>query len=74
LLKRLEQLRLVQRQRSVRDEREVHLSLSAAGKALRDQVGPLKARLLCDSGVDLDRLTDLRNGLDHLLGQIKALS
>jgi len=74
LLKRLEQLQLVQRQRSARDEREVHLSLSPAGTALRDQVGPLKARLLCDSGVDLNRLNDLRDGLDHLLGQIKALS
>ena len=74
LLKRLEQLQLVQRQRSARDEREVHLSLSPAGMALRDQVGPLKARLLCDSGVDLNRLNELREGLDHLLGQIKALS
>ena len=33
LLKRLEQLHLVQRQRSARDEREVHLSLSPAGQA-----------------------------------------
>lgn len=74
LLKRLEQLQLVQRQRSLRDEREVHLSLTVAGQALRDRVAPLKARLLCDSGVDLDRLHDLREGLDHLLGQIKALS
>lgn len=74
LLKRLQQLQWVQRQRSTRDEREVHLSLTPAGQALREQVGPLKARLLCDSGVDLDRLNDLRNGLDHLLGQIKALS
>ncbi|EJL04563.1 MULTISPECIES: MarR family winged helix-turn-helix transcriptional regulator [Pseudomonas] len=74
LLKRLEQLDLVQRQRSPRDEREVHLSLSDAGRALREQVGPLKARLLCDSGVDLDRLGALRDGLDHLLGQIKALT
>ena len=74
LLKRLEQLQLVQRQRSARDEREVHLSLTPAGQALREQVGPLKARLLCDSGVDLDRLDELRDGLDHLLGQIKALS
>jgi hypothetical protein len=41
---------------------------------LRDQVGPLKVRLLCDSGVDLNRLNELRDGLDHLLGQIKALS
>jgi DNA-binding MarR family transcriptional regulator len=74
LLKRLEQLQLVQRQRSSLDEREVHLSLTAAGQVLRDRVAPLKARLLCDSGVDLDRLHDLREGLDHLLGQIKALS
>ena len=74
LLKRLEQLELVQRQRSARDEREVHLSLTLQGQALREQVGPLKERLLCDSGVDLDRLNELREGLDHLLGQIKALS
>ncbi|WP_431080191.1 MarR family winged helix-turn-helix transcriptional regulator [Pseudomonas thivervalensis] len=74
LLKRLEQLDLVQRQRSARDEREVHLSLSAKGRALREQVAPLKARLLCDSGVDLDLLGALRDGLDHLLGQIKALT
>ncbi|MNN73443.1 HTH-type transcriptional regulator SarZ [compost metagenome] len=74
LLKRLEQLQWVQRQRSTRDEREVHLSLTPAGQALREQVGPLKARLLCDSGVDLDRLNELRDGLDHLLGQIKALA
>lgn len=74
LLKRLEQLQLVQRQRSSRDEREVHLSLSEAGLALRDQVPPLKAALLCDSGVDLDSLSELRNGLDRLLAQVKALS
>lgn len=74
MLKRLEQLQLVQRQRSSRDEREVHLSLSAAGLALRDQVPPLKAALLCDSGVDLDSLSELRNGLDRLLAQVKALS
>lgn len=74
LLKRLEQMAFVQRRRSARDEREVHLSLSEAGSALREQVVPLKARLLCDSGVDLDRLSELRSGLDQLLGQIKALS
>jgi len=74
LLKRLEQLHLVQRQRSARDEREVHLGLSAAGQALREQVAPLKAKLLCDSGVDLNRLNALREELDQLLGQIKALS
>ena len=74
LLKRLEQLQLVQRKRSGRDEREVHLSLSERGLALREQVPPLKAALLCDSGIDLDNLDQLRAGLDQLLQQIKALS
>ncbi|MFC6336725.1 MarR family transcriptional regulator [Pseudomonas sp. CCM 7891] len=71
LLKRLEQLALIRRQRSSRDEREVHLSLSEAGRRLRDQVWPLKARLLCDSGVDLSQADALRQGLDQLLKQIK---
>ena len=73
LLKRLEQMQFVQRQRSARDEREVHLSLSPAGVALREQVGPLKSRLLCDSGFDLPQLTQLRAGLDQLLEQIRGL-
>ncbi|NBF10412.1 MarR family winged helix-turn-helix transcriptional regulator [Pseudomonas sp. Fl4BN1] len=74
LLKRLEQLQLVQRRRSARDEREVHLSLSDAGLALRDQVAPLKAVLLCESGVDLNSLEPLHDSLDQLLRQIRALS
>ncbi|WP_350613166.1 MarR family transcriptional regulator [Pseudomonas sp. HY7a-MNA-CIBAN-0227] len=74
LLKRLEQLALVRRQRSASDEREVHLSLAEAGRRLRDRVQPLKARLLCDSGVDLSQADALRHGLDQLLRQIKDLS
>ncbi|MBV6751861.1 MarR family transcriptional regulator [Pseudomonas chlororaphis] len=73
LLKRLEQMALVQRRRSALDEREVHLSLSPAGVALRAQVLPIKTRLLCDSGVDLSRLDELRDGLDQLLTQLKPL-
>ena len=74
LLKRLEQLALVQRRRSALDEREVHLSLSPAGVQLRDQAHALKTRLLCDSGVDLNQADVLRKGLDELLAQIKGLS
>ncbi|SEI15263.1 MarR family transcriptional regulator [Pseudomonas fuscovaginae UPB0736] len=71
LLKRLEQVHLVQRQRASADERAVHLSLTPAGLALREQVAPLKARLLCDSGVDLSRLDELRDGLDQLLAYVR---
>ncbi|KAB0563456.1 MULTISPECIES: MarR family winged helix-turn-helix transcriptional regulator [Pseudomonas] len=74
LLKRLEQLALVRRQRSAKDEREVHLSLSEAGVQLRDRTQGLKTRLLCDSGIDLNQADALRNGLDQLLAQVKGLS
>ncbi|WP_404487421.1 MarR family winged helix-turn-helix transcriptional regulator [Pseudomonas sp. HT11] len=74
LLKRLEQLDLVSRQRSARDEREVHLGLTQAGVQLRHQTHRLKTRLLCDSGIDLNQADALREGLDQLLAQIKGLS
>ena len=74
LLKRLEQLALVRRQRSARDEREVHLSLSEAGMHLREHAQGLKTRLLCDSGIDLNQADAWRAGLDQLLRQIKDLS
>ncbi|WP_025857869.1 MarR family winged helix-turn-helix transcriptional regulator [Pseudomonas sp. CHM02] len=74
LLKRLEHLKWVRRQRSAEDEREVHLSLSQAGVQLRDQAHGLKTRLLCDSGVDLNQADTLRDGLDQLLRQIRDLS
>ncbi|QKE63566.1 MarR family transcriptional regulator [Aquipseudomonas campi] len=74
LLKRLEQLGLVLRQRSPQDEREVHLRLSEAGVALRQRVLPLKGRLLCDSGFDLAELEGLRHSLGGLLERLTALS
>jgi len=70
LLKRLEQLGLVQRQRALRDEREVHLALTVAGATLREQVIPLKTELLCESGVDLDELSELRSRLGDLLDRL----
>ena len=74
LLKRLEQLSLVKRLRSAKDEREVHLSLSETGVRLRDRTHGLKTRLLCDSGIDLNQADALRAGLDQLLRQIRELS
>lgn len=70
LLKRLEQLGLVQRRRSSSDERELCLALTAAGEALRDRVLPLKQRLLCESGVDMGELEGLRHSLGQLLAQL----
>ena len=74
LLKRLEQLGLVQRRRSSSDERELCLVLTDAGEALRARVLPLKQRLLCESGVDMNELEGLRHSLGQLLARVTAHS
>lgn len=70
LLKRLEVQGLLLRRRSVSDEREMHLGLTAAGCALRERVMPLKEQLLCESGVDVHALTALRGEVGVLLDQL----
>ncbi len=72
LLKRLESLGLVQRRRAASDEREVHLALTTEGLALRDRAGPLKARLLCESGMDMAEIEELRERLGGLLARLMA--
>lgn len=73
LLKRLEQLGLVERRRARHDEREVHLGLTQQGIALRDKVLPLREDLLCRSGLDLNVTHGLREQLDSLLMQLTRL-
>lgn len=73
LLKRLEQLGLVERRRARHDEREVHLGLTVAGVALRDKVLPLREELLCRSGLGLSVTDGLREQLDSLLLQLAKL-
>lgn len=72
LLKRLEQQGLVLRKRSGSDEREVHLQLTTAGEQLREQVLPLKQKLICEAGADLNELAELRGQMNALLDRIAA--
>lgn len=60
LLKRLEANGLVQRNRDPQDERQVRISLSAAGRALRNKATPIPQQLLCASGHDAPALGRLR--------------
>lgn len=73
LLKRLQQAGLVQRQRSTQDEREVHLSLTAAGRQLSEQVPALKRELLCEHDVEARALAPLHGQLDQLLQRMGRL-
>jgi DNA-binding MarR family transcriptional regulator len=63
LLKRLESNGLVERRRDPRDERQVRISLSAAGRALRDQAMGIPQQLLCASGKEAVALARLRADL-----------
>ncbi|WP_277962439.1 transcriptional regulator, SarA/Rot family [Pseudomonas sp. RIT-To-2] len=73
LLKRIEQMGLVRRRRAARDEREVHLSLSAEGLALSRKASELRQQLICASGLDLNELQPLQAGLEQLLARLMVL-
>lgn len=71
LLKRLETAGLVDRRRDLRDERQVLVSLTPAGRAAREKAFAFWDRLVASSGVAEDEASRLRQELvqvrDHLL-------
>lgn len=75
LLKRLEANGLVQRIRDPHDERQVRISLSEAGRALRVRAMEVPMQMLCATGKDVPALVGLRDGLaevrDHMSGKQK---
>ncbi|MBT0960024.1 MarR family winged helix-turn-helix transcriptional regulator [Denitromonas iodatirespirans] len=66
LLKRMEAAGLVQRTRAVTDERQVVVTLSAAGKDLKRQAEGIPATMLCATGCTPARLVALKGELDTL--------
>lgn len=66
MLKRLEAAGLVQRQRSTEDERQVVVSLSPEGRALKRKAGAVPEAIFCATGCELDELIDLKTRLDRL--------
>jgi DNA-binding MarR family transcriptional regulator len=60
LLKRLEGNGMVERRRDPHDERQVRISLSAAGRALHGQASEIPQQLLCASGQQAVALGRLR--------------
>ncbi|PWF54769.1 MarR family transcriptional regulator [Massilia glaciei] len=66
LLKRLEAGGLLARRRDPRDERQVRISLTGAGRALRAQAREIPEQLLCASGLELEALGRIRAELAKL--------
>ena len=70
LLKRLESVQLLRRERSAEDERQVQVTLTAAGRALRRQALPVPEQLLCAAQCSLGEVTALTRRLQKLRGAL----
>lgn len=70
LLKRMEQADLVKRERAVGDERQVIVSLTGHGSALRKEAAAFQPQLLCATGCALQDVVALKQQLDALRGNL----
>ncbi|MEJ3652368.1 MarR family transcriptional regulator [Actinomycetes bacterium KLBMP 9759] len=71
LLKRLEAMGLVTRTRKVDDERSVMVSLTPAGRALKNRTAAVQAEIKEASGLTLDELKELRGTLQELTKRLR---
>ncbi len=72
LLKRLEANGLVTRQRDPRDERSVRVSLTDAGKALREKAEEIPTCILEATGLDIETAKRLNRDLRAMRDQLEA--
>jgi DNA-binding MarR family transcriptional regulator len=70
ILKRLEAVGYVTRQRSTRDERQVVVSLTEAGRALREQ--GLEMDLVAATGLSPEEFRILQKGIANLRDNLRA--
>jgi len=66
ILKKLEALHFLHRNRSTQDERQVIITLSDEGKKLKDQAMNIPAEVLDASSCDMTTLLDLKDQLTRL--------
>ncbi|MDE1150788.1 MAG: MarR family transcriptional regulator [Azospirillaceae bacterium] len=72
LLKRLEGAGLVSRQRDPLNERLVRVTLTTAGRDLRESAGFIPGSILCATGMSLDGLKALKAEVDQLRATLQA--
>ncbi|WP_163194640.1 MarR family winged helix-turn-helix transcriptional regulator [Clostridium thermarum] len=70
LLKRLESLGLLERERSSKDERVLNVTITEKGLALREKAINIPQGILNAINIDLQELADLKHRLDNLLSKI----
>jgi MarR family transcriptional regulator, organic hydroperoxide resistance regulator len=66
LLKRLEKLELIQRQRSAEDERKVIIKLTEQGRLLQLKAAGIHTKIACSTGCSISELQELNKQLISL--------
>ena len=74
LLKRLELLGFLERQRGEYDERVVNIVLTAKGKALRTKCACIPEQLFNRAGYPLQDVIELKKQLDHFLQHLQSVA
>lgn len=69
LVKRLEAEGLIVRQRSSEDERRLDITLTPAGRALRDRALDVPQQVMAAVGMDVGEIAALRDGLGPFVGR-----
>lgn len=72
LIKRLEAAGLVKRARDTEDERQVRVTLTAAGRDLLKQASCVPMQVVEASGMSVDQLVRLRNSVAGLRDNLRA--
>lgn len=72
LLRRLEQKKLLTRSRSRRDERELFVRVTPAGRALKERARSVPLALLAQCPIPLEELAALREQLNRLRSALDA--
>jgi MarR family transcriptional regulator, organic hydroperoxide resistance regulator len=70
LLKRLEALGFVRRERSTQDARSVRVSLTTQGRSLRRKAASIPEAILCHTGLSLEELSRLRRDVMKLFEKV----
>lgn len=71
LLKKLESMGLIERERDPMDERNVRIRLTAQGTDLKRKAVEIPQQVFCQTGMKQEELVALRDTLSHLLQQIQ---
>jgi DNA-binding MarR family transcriptional regulator len=67
LLKKLESMNLVKRNRDTIDERNVYVSLTQNGNELKKMAIEIPSKILCSTGLSLETAVILKENIDSLL-------